>query len=112
MTSTEAKLLSKKQTDLASEPKGPNRDYFVPYNKFDKEYVQISESESESSSDDETDAPRDEVTVLWRVSPDYGELDDHIMDREKDIASGKKESGWTNPLGWSDTGADDDQVVL
>ena len=67
-------------------------------------------SESESSSDDE--APRDEVTVLWRVSPDYGELDDHIMEREQDIASGKKKSGWTNPLGWSDTGEDDDQVVL
>lgn len=112
LTSTEAKLLSHKQTDLASEPEGPNRAYFVPYNKFDNEYLQMSESESESSSDDETDAPRDEVTVLWRVSPDYGELDDHIMGREKDIASGKKESGWSNPLGWSDTGADDDQVVL
>ena len=109
MTSTEARLLSNKQTDLAEEPKGPNRDYFVPYNKFDKEYLQMSSS---SSSDDETDAPRDEVTVLWRVSPDYGELDDHIMSREEDIASGKKKSGWSNPLGWSDTGADDDQVVL
>ena len=52
------------------------------------------------------------VSQQWRVAPDYGELDDHIMPREKDIASGKKESGWTNPLGWSDTGADDDQVVL
>ena len=52
------------------------------------------------------------MTVLWRVSPDYGELDDHIMGREQDIASGKKESGWSNPLGWSDTGNDDDQVVL
>jgi hypothetical protein len=34
------------------------------------------------------------------------------MSREQDIASGKKESGWTNPLSWSDTGNDDDQVVL
>ena len=34
------------------------------------------------------------------------------MGREQDIASGKKESGWSNPLGWSDTGNDDDQVVL
>ena len=56
--------------------------------------------------------PEDDVTVLWHVAPDYGELDDHIMSREQDIASGKKESGWTNPLGWSDTGNDDDQVVL
>lgn len=47
----------------------------------------------------------------WRVAPDYGELDDHIMLREKDIGNGVKESGWTNPLGWSDNGDDDDQVV-
>ena len=33
------------------------------------------------------------------------------MSREKDIASGLKFSGWSNPLGWSDTGSDDDQVV-
>ena len=52
------------------------------------------------------------MTVLWRVTPDLGELDDHIMLREHDIGNGVKASGWTNPLGWSDTGADDDQVVL
>ena len=104
---------------MASEPEGPNRAYFVPYNKFDSEpktLLQLneleSESESESSSDDEEESPRDEVTVLWRVTPDLGELDDHIMLREHDIGNGVKSSGWTNPLGWSDTGADDDQVVL
>lgn len=115
LTSTEAKLLKHDQTDLASEPEGPNRVFFQPYNKWDKEpgLVQLAESESESessSSDDE--APEDEVTVLWRVTPDYGELDDHVVPREHDIANGKKDSGWTNPLGWSDTGEDDDQVVL
>ena len=52
------------------------------------------------------------MTVLWKVSPDLGELDDHVLGREHDIANGQKESGWTNPLSWSDTGADDDQVVL
>lgn len=72
----------------------------------------MSESSSSDDEDVHTDKPEDDVTVLWRVSPDYGELDDHIMDREQDIASGKKKSGWTNPLGWSDTGDDDDQVVL
>jgi hypothetical protein len=56
LTSTEAKLLSHKQTDVASEPAGPNRDWFTAYNKFDSEYVQVSESESSS---DEDDAPED-----------------------------------------------------
>ena len=68
-----------------------------------------SSSSSSSSSDDEENVM---ISQKWRVSPDYGELDDHIMSREQDIASGKKESGWSNPLSWSDTGNDDDQVVL
>ena len=119
MTSTQAKLFKNKLTDLASEPVGPSRKFFTAYNKFDKEpkLLQLAESESESESEsdessEDEEAPRDEVTVLWRVAPDFGELDDHIMPREQDIASGVKFSGWTNPLGWSDTGADDDQVVL
>jgi hypothetical protein len=49
---------------------------------------------------------------MWRVTPDLGELDDHVVGREHDISNGQKESGWTNPLSWSDTGADDDQVLL
>ena len=81
----------------------------MPYNKFDKEpkllQLSVSESESESeSSSDEDEAPRDEVTVLWRVAPDYGELDDHILPRNS--------PKWVNPLSISDTGDDDDQVVL
>ena len=51
------------------------------------------------------------IAQQWRVGPDYGELDDNVIPREKDIANGKKFSGWTNPLGWSDNGEDDDQVV-
>lgn len=34
------------------------------------------------------------------------------MHREKDIRNGKKFSGWSNPLGWTDDGHDDDTVVL
>jgi len=34
------------------------------------------------------------------------------MSREKDIKNGKKFSGWSNPLGWTDDGHDDDTVVL
>ena len=49
--------------------------------------------------------------ALWRVIPDFGEKDSNIMDRERDISNGNKFSGWSNPLGWSDEGADDDLVV-
>jgi len=35
-----------------------------------------------------------------------------VIYREKDIANGKKFSGWTNPLGWTDDGTGDDVVVL
>ena len=42
---------------------------------------------------------------------DNGENDDFVTLREQDIKNGEKESGWTNPLGWSDTGDDDDTVI-
>lgn len=42
---------------------------------------------------------------------DNGENDDFVTLREQDIKNGKKESGWTNPLGWSDAGDDDDTVL-
>ena len=66
---------------------------------------------SESESESESDAPEDQETVLWHVSPDYGELDDYVVNREKDTANGEKKSGWTNPLGWTDAGDDDDLVL-
>lgn len=102
-------------TDEAFEPKGINMEFFVPYNKDSTEpkYLQLdSESDSSDSSDDEQEAPKDEVTVLWKVDADYGELDNVIVPREADIKNGEKESGWTNPLGWTDNGSDDDQVLL
>ena len=43
---------------------------------------------------------------------DNGEIEEAVVYREADSANGKKESGWTNPLGWSDTGEDDDSVIL
>ena len=42
---------------------------------------------------------------------DNGENDDFVTLREQDIKNGKKESGWTNPLGWSDEGDNDDTVL-
>ena len=49
---------------------------------------------------------------MWHVAPDLGEHDPGVVGREKDVANGKKASGWTNPLGWSDDGNDDDGVLL
>ena len=42
---------------------------------------------------------------------DNGEAEETVVYREADIANGKKESGWTNPLGWTDDGTDDEFVV-
>ena len=49
--------------------------------------------------------------MKWHVAPDYGELDGNIMGREADIKNGEKRSGWSNPLGWTDDGHDDDLVI-
>ena len=47
--------------------------------------------------------------------PDYGEADNLVVNREGDLKSGKhpgqKESGWTNPLSWADSGEDDESVL-
>merc|ERR1712046_435013 len=43
---------------------------------------------------------------------DYGENDDSAALPEADIENGKKASGWTNPLGWTDSGEDDESVLL
>jgi len=42
---------------------------------------------------------------------DFGELDNAVLNREKDAGNGFKHSGWTNPLGWTDSGSDDDTVL-
>jgi len=42
---------------------------------------------------------------------DFGDSDHTVVEREKDIENGKKEGGWTNPLGWTDDGADDESVL-
>jgi len=42
---------------------------------------------------------------------DFGDSDPSVVEREKDIENGKKAGGWTNPLGWTDDGADDEAVI-
>ena len=110
MTATQAKYLKNEQTDVSSEPMGINYDFFTAYNDKSAEpvqskfYLQLDDSE-------EFERPADEVTVLWHVSPDYGELDNFVVNREVDSANGEKKSGWSNPLGWTDDGHDDDLVL-
>ena len=42
---------------------------------------------------------------------DLGDSDHTVILREEDISNGKKFSGWTNPLGWTDDGQDDEYVL-
>ena len=42
---------------------------------------------------------------------DNGENDDFVTLREQDIKNGEKESGWKNPLGFTDAGDDDESVI-
>ena len=78
----------------------------------------MDESDSDSSDDDSeyTFLRRaDTSLVQWRVSPDYGEGDSLVVNREHDIANGYKYgsmpyqlTAWHNPLMDSDDGQDDD----
>lgn len=42
---------------------------------------------------------------------DNGDLDQAVVYREDDVKNGEKFSGWTNPLSWTDEGADDDTIL-
>merc|ERR1711907_883120 len=109
MTSTQAKLLSRGQSDLAKEPLTPNPDWYTPYNwgvPEPKSFVQLGNIIESYGMTPVPDAE------LWMVDADYGEADDQVVVREKDVANGKKFSGWTNPLGWTDDGSDDERILL
>ena len=108
MTSTQAKYFRENTTDVSSEPMGINQDYFSAYNENSKEPV---EQPYLLQLDADLERPEEEVTVLWHVSPDYGEDDDKVVTREQDTKNGEKKSGWTNPLGWTDNGHDDHQIL-
>ena len=118
MTSTQARFVAENSTANAishDNEKSLDWHYGVaPYNAGAKEYLQFkneeSSSDSESSSDEEENVQLSSAT-RWHVSPDYGELDDYVVNREKDSANGEKKSGWTNPIGWSDEGEGDDLVL-
>lgn len=93
-------------------------------NKEKEESDSDSSSDSSDSDSEEEDnktlhkKPVDKKNVQWQVTPDLGELDDHAtLLREWDnpdylSAMKPKFSGWTNPLSWTDSGNDDDQVLV
>lgn len=62
--------------------------------------------------------PQEDVTLLQYeeaegpTKADNGENDNVVIGREADLNNKKeKESGWTNPLGWTDDGSDDDLIL-
>ena len=114
MTSTQAKLISKGQDDLAHEPWGLDGQFREPYNKYAPEpkLLQIEDSDSDSSSDSDSDSDdEDRMNVQWMVDADFGETDDQVVVREHDTGNGVKYSGWNNPLAWTDSGSDDDAIL-
>jgi len=42
---------------------------------------------------------------------DNGDSDEVVVFREFDTGNGVKYHGWTNPLGWADSGEADESVV-
>ena len=43
---------------------------------------------------------------------DFGDSEPNILAREADInEKSEKQSGWTNPLSWADSGDDDDKIL-
>ena len=111
LTSTQARFIAENSTAnaYASEPKGDAWWYFNygPYNADATEYVQTADD----LADDSLVMTSSQTGATWRVIPDYGEKDHNVVLREMDSANGKKFSGWTNPLGWTDDGTDDDLVL-
>jgi len=68
-----------------------------------------------------TDDGNDDDTVLVQskydesegpTKEDNGDSDHVVLYREDDVKNGKKFSGWTNPLSWTDDGNDDDTVLF
>jgi hypothetical protein len=70
------------------------------------------DDDDESESGEDEDDTKVQLNQKWMVGPDYGEVDPTVVLRESDTGNGVKFSGWTNPLGWTDDGTDDDLVAV
>ena len=130
LTSTQARFISENSTanQESREPKGRMWWHYNygAYNVADKEYNEDEHRWSPRRGyqsnllqlDAELETGVEAMTLTssktgatWRVIPDFGEKDPNVMYREEDIGNGKKFSGWTNPLSWTDDGSDDNLVV-
>ena len=115
MTSTQARFY-KEGSNLnrqAALPKGNLPGWYFSTGTFDGSYNKGSdEYNNVGVGNGPASLVQLDSDLEWHQAPDYGELDPHVVYRESDAGNGFKLGGWTNPLGWSDTGEDDDQVVL
>ena len=75
MTSTQAKLISRDQTDLSKEPEDVAPQFRTPYNAAAQE-PDVKYLDAAGFVQLEDDVPEDDTTVLWMVDADYGETDD------------------------------------
>ena len=109
MTSTQAKLEKNGQYQEAREPTS----VLDPHNPYATEPFYKKETVDRQG----WAVPFSSVNYLqWTVKPDLGEKDNQVLEREADgdyeTGGAKKKSGWTNPLGWTDSGHDDDLILF
>ena len=116
MTSTQAKYLSKETWDTDTEVTDIHPRFHTQFNRKAKEPKTSRLWLNRYWPGSVHDGPVDSSNVMWQVSPDLGEMDDHstlLRESDKGYLVGKsKFHGWTNPLGWTDDGKDDDLVLL
>ena len=105
----DAEYGDKVYADLGEESEDSDDDLDLGSEESDDDDDDLDLGESDEDSDD--DVQNVQLGSKWHVAPDYGELEHNVVLREKDIKNGEKASGWTNPLGWTDDGADDEKVL-
>ena len=120
ITSTQARFMKEGSTanSVAALPHGTLPGYLAsigvltdPYNQKSDEYSSVGFKDGKRWEGTNAYVQLDS-DLEWHQAPDFGELDAHVVYREADGGNGFKKGGWNNPLAWSDTGEDDDQVVL
>ena len=122
MTATQAKYLREETWDTDTEVTDIHPRFHVQFNWNAKEpkptdlWMTKNWGKETLALQLKDNVPADDQNVQWMVTPDLGELDDHatlLREADKDYEIGKaKFHGWTNPLGWRDTGDDDDLVLV
>lgn len=122
MTATQAKYYKGETWDTDTEVKDMHPDFHVQFNRRAGEPKPVDSwmtkywGKETLATQLKDDVPADYENVQWKQTADLGELDDHATlkrESDKDYLIGKaKFHGWTNPLGWTDSGDDDDLVLV